>query len=203
MKRSEAGQSMIESCIVILLIGLIFMGIFQISMIFSAREILNHAAARGVRARTVGFNRWMVTKAVRVATIPNAGPIVEPDFVNQDDYLRGEVTGGGPAGRVWERLLRATPTSAQYNLERARIPEYLAAHNRPRADWILNYAHWDSIDWQGDEEQEGAMLNMRAQQSYPLVEHLHRAFYADDRVELQGEKWLENHYPLYLDDEGW
>ena len=76
----EAGQSLVESCLVIALISFIFMGLFQISRLSAAREVLQHAAARAARARTVGFNAWMVPKVVRVAAIPNAGRMTEPLF---------------------------------------------------------------------------------------------------------------------------
>ena len=74
------------------LICLIFMGLLQISELFAAREILNHAAARGARARAVGFNWFMVEKAVRVAAIPNAGKMVTPAFENDDTAIEGMVT---------------------------------------------------------------------------------------------------------------
>ena len=54
------------------MICVIFMGIFQVSQLAVAREVLHHAAARGARARSVGFNAFMVQKSVRVAAIPNA-----------------------------------------------------------------------------------------------------------------------------------
>ncbi len=208
---SKAGQSLIESCIVMALICLIFMGVFQVSMIFSAREILNHASARGARAKTVGFNHWMVTKAVRVASIPNAGRLIEPDFVNEDTFLRSEIAGAETGGQLWERLLRVTPSSLQYNLERARIPEYLAAHNWPRANWVLNYDRWNTVQWEGDyftaapdgTVSPNPMVHIQARQDYPLVAPMHRTFYAADNVPLEGEAWLENHYPLYLDDRNW
>ena len=76
----RAGQSLVESCLVIGLTCLLFFGLLQISQLFAAREVLYHAAARGARAKTVGFNRWMVTKAVRVGAIPNAGRMLVPEY---------------------------------------------------------------------------------------------------------------------------
>ncbi len=199
--KGNAGQSLVESCIVIALIGLVFMGIFQVSMIFSSREILNHAAARGARARTVGFNHWMVSKAVRVAAIPNAGRMVEPAYVQEDPVLRSVLASPGPAGRTWDRLLHTVPSSRQYSIERARIPEYLGAHNSMRARWVLDYDRWDAVRWQGDASVR--MIHIQSEQRLPLTAPMSRTFYADDHIELTGEAYIENHYSLYLDDQSW
>lgn len=207
----RAGQSLIESCIVIALVCLIFMAVFQVTLIFSAREILHHASARGARAKTVGFNHWMVTKAVRVASIPNAGRMEEPEFVNEDPGLRAAIAGTPTSGRLWERLLGVTPSSLQYNIERARIPEYLAAQNYPRAAYVLDYDRWHTIRWDSSTytvDPDGGVIpsstvHVRARQDYPLMVPMHRTFYADGSIELEGETWLENHYPLYIDDRDW
>ncbi len=78
------GQSLIEACLCIFLISLIFAGLFQVSRIFAAREILYHAANRSTRAKAVGLNSFMTTKAARVASIPNAGRMLLPEFENID-----------------------------------------------------------------------------------------------------------------------
>src|ERR1035437_1927236 len=97
------GQAIIESSLVLALVCLVLFGLFEISQLFAAQEILDYAAARGARAETVGFNRFMVEKTVRVGAIPNAGRLINP------------VVSGGPA--------------AQSDAELARIPLYLAAEN--------------------------------------------------------------------------
>lgn len=198
----RAGQSVIESCFVIALICLLFTGLFQISQLFAAREILHHAAARGARAKTVGFNRWMVNKAVRVASIPNAGKMIEPPFENENLALRNAAA-TLRAGNFWEYALTAQPSSLQQSLEAARIPEYMASHNLPRSRWILDYEDWDTIHIDDHTSLASPIVHITVSQDYPLRMPLHRAFYAADSVALEGDSYLENYYPLYIDDMHW
>ena len=203
-RKTRAGQSLIEACLVIALLCLILFGLLQVSLLVGAREILHHAAARGCRAKTVGFNRWMVAKSIRIASIPNAGEMIQPEFENVDQYLRGLVRTLRP-GELWSRVLETVPSSLQYNLERARIPEYMASHNDMRAHYILDYAGWDSVHAHvphlpGD---ESSQIRVAVFQDYPLWAPFHRAFYAADSVTLKGESYLECHYPLYIDDHDW
>ncbi len=100
-----SGQSLLESCLAIALLCLLFFGLFQVSRLLAAREILQHAAARAVRARTVGFNHWMTRKAVLVASIPNAGRMIEPSLDHVDAYLRDAVATLRP-GELWDEVLR-------------------------------------------------------------------------------------------------
>lgn len=201
------GQALIESCLVILLIGLIFAGLFQLSQLQAAQDVLRHAAARAARAKTVGFNRWMVTKCTDVAAIPNAGRIVEPAFDNINDTLRANVAGMAP-GRLWDWVVETVPQSAQFDLERVLIPEYLYSENVLRARALLDYEDWDSIlptITQTIPGSPGAppLIQSRVSQEYPLRIPLHRAFYAADTVTLRGESEIETHYSLYLEDMNW
>ena len=192
-------------------ICLIFFGLFQLSQVAAAREIVYHAAARGARSKTVGFNRFMVAKSIRVASIPNAGHITEPTLNGSDTRLRDMVLTMGP-GEIWDAVLTNVqiPTTQQ-DLERARIPEYMNAENWPRANYILDYEDWDSIGWGAPTfVPDGDTMEIRVSQAYPLRIPLHRAIYApipnangDDTVLLHGHSTIEGHYPLYLDDEDW
>jgi len=200
---SQRGQSMIETSLAMFIICLIFFGLFQISQLAAAREILFHAAARGARAKTVGFNRFMVSKAIRVASIPNAGKLTSPDFENVDLALRHMLATRRP-GELWDEVLQnANPSSLQEDLERARIPEYMNSANYARANYILDYEDWDTISWNIPHNLYGDVLEVSVSQEYPLRIPLHRAFYAADSVDLTGVSSIENHYPLYLDDRNW
>jgi hypothetical protein len=70
---------------------------------------------------------------------------------------------------------------------------------------MLNYENWDSIlvgvSTVGGPG--GTILQGTARQEYPLRIPMHRAFYAEDEVDLEGNAFLENHYTLYLDDMDW
>ncbi len=168
---ARRGQALIESYIVILLICLICFGLLQISRFFAAREILDYAAARGARARTVGFNRFMLLKAVRVAAIPSAGRLLVPE------------RDGGLA--------------AQQRLEEARIPLYLGARGSGQLAGILQYEYWPDIDF--SHRQAGFdQIDFETRQNIPFTFPLHRLYYAGDTLEIQGGAAMENHFPLYL-----
>lgn len=175
--RRRNGQSLIESCLVLALVCLVFFGLFQISRLFAAKEVLQYAAERGARAKTVGFNRFMVHKTVRVGAIANAGRMLNP------------APGGGPA--------------REHALESARIPLYLGAEYWGRLDAILKYEDWDSIDVSPAASLGNGTLRLTLEQAYALRSPFHRAFYAADTVPLRAEVTLDEHYPLYLDDWGW
>lgn len=212
----RSGQAVLETLLAVLMISLLFFGLFQVALLFNAREVLFHAAHRAARARTVGFNRWMVEKVLRAAAIPNAGALrrPEPDF---DDPRLAEAVGTLSPGALWDFALEGSAPSVRGAVERARIPDYLAAPHPGRAREILDYAEWDSLRWSASSGADGGdstlvppVLEIRAWQRYPLLIAMHRLFYAPatdadgrDRVRLSGRVEIENHYALYLDDRSW
>ncbi len=199
---------MIEACLALLILCLVFMGFFQVSQLIAARQVLYHAAARGARAKMVGFNRFMVDKAIRVAAIPNAGRMIRPDIANEDEALR-EWLATERAGVVWDRVLAADPGIADvHEIERARIPDFMGSEHWAWSRAILDYEHWDTIHtsvpaWMGD----GEPLDVRVRQRIDLRRlfgvGVTRAFYADDTLELEGQSRLEAHYPFYIEDHNW
>ena len=167
------GQAMVESCMVLAVLCLLLLGLFQISRLFVAEDVLQYAAARGARARAVGFNDFMVYKTMRVATIVNAGTMLEP------------MEHAGPA--------------AQRALERGRIPLYMGARWYHELPSILNYDDWNTITYSLIEGGDPSFVFCRVSQRFPLRTALHRLFYAADTITLRGESSMENHYPMYLD----
>lgn len=159
------------------LVCLIFFGVFQISQLFASQEVLDYAAGRGARARTVGFNRFMVEKTIRVGAIPNAGRLLNPAYA------------GGP--------------TREYTLEAARIPLYLGSDNHGQARAILDYDAWETIRAGASSSLGDGTLRQGVDQDVPLRYPFHRAFYARDSIELNGESTLDEHYTLYLDEAGW
>jgi len=198
------GASLIEACLALAIICLVFLGMFQVSRVLAARDTLNHAAARAARARTVGFNRWMVLKVAQVAAIPNAGRMIEPVYENDAADLRVAVT-TEPAGTLWDRVLSGDlwPQFVQARLEIARIPEYLAAENYGRARYLLDYEDWDGVHVLSEGSASDTLLDVRVGQDYPMKVPVSGSFYADGEVPLVGEAAIENHFPLYLEDQGW
>ena len=167
------GQALIESCIVIALICLILSGFFQLSQLYAAKEISAHACFRGARAKTVGFNDFMVGKVVWVGAIPNAGKMTFPE------------TSGGPLG--------------QMALERGRIPLYLGAEWH-MMDGILQYEDWGTIICSYPDDL-GLTFQFSVSQDMPLrfFPALFSAFYSDNTMPVGTEQEMENHASLYLE----
>ena len=173
---SRSGQSLIETCLVMALVCLVFFSVFQISQLFAAQEVLDYAAGRGARARTVGFNDFMVEKTIRVGAIPNAGVMVNPGYQ------------GGPA--------------REHAMEKARIPLYLGGENWGRLGAILDYKEWDSIRSRYHTSLGNGTLMVTVGQDYSLTNNpFHRTYYAGDSIPLRGTNTLDEHFTLYMDDE--
>lgn len=203
--RGKLGQSLIETCLAMLMVCLVFTGIYQVARLFAAKEILDYSAGRAARAKTVGFNHWMVLKAGKVGAIPNAGAIVQPAYTNEDAGLRAMVDTLLP-GELWDwTVSNGIPVSEQYELERARIPEFLESANDETAYFTLDYSDWDSVAVSVSTlaGPTGSILHGVAAQVYPLTVPMHRAFYDEDEVDMRGETYLEKHYSLYLEDLDW
>jgi hypothetical protein len=194
-----AGQALIESCLIVCLTCLILFAVFQLSQLYAAKEILDHAATAGERARTVGFNDFMVYKVTRVAAIPNAGKMLEP--ADYDTTPAPGAWGAGHVGEMWNLALTAQPASPQYAAESARIPLYLGAEDAGWLPGVLQYADWDTIssytlEWSGTDQ-----VSVRTHQDVPLRYPFHRTFYAADEISMEGNRrglTMEDHYPLYL-----
>ncbi len=172
--RHAEGQSLIESCIVIGLICLLLAGLFQLAHLFVAREIIDYAAGRGARARTVGLNDFMVNKTVHVGAIVNAGTMIVPERL-----------GRGP----WDQWT---------SCELPRIPQYMLSDDW-QEDATLNYTLWDTIGWSCPAPQT-TPVRCEVRQNVPLAffPNLFRAFYAGTTVPMHGMVEIENHYSLYL-----
>lgn len=108
------GQAMIETVVAMVFLTFVFLGLFWLSRLLSARIMLDHAAARAARARSVGFNDFMCRKTARAAIIPVAGR------------------------RVWPE-----PDIGDFE-EAARIPVYLASESESEARGILEYEYWNT-----------------------------------------------------------
>lgn len=185
-----------------LLIGLVFAGLFQVSRLYAAREILHHASARGARARTVGFSRSMIEKSIMVGGIANAGGIREPQVTGQyDDLLDWLQT--ERSGAVWDLVLQKQPVSEKHRVERSRIPDFLDSIDVPYGRAVLDYDDWDTLDFDARASAPSPeLVRVTVDQDYPLRVPAHRTFVLRDDWPLHGEATLENHYEAYMIDEG-
>ena len=73
LRRARCGQAMLETVLAVFFITMLFLAVFQVAHMVTAKTLLDHAAARAARAKAVGFNDWMCIKSARVAMIPVAG----------------------------------------------------------------------------------------------------------------------------------
>ena len=84
-------------------------------------------------------------------------------------------------------------------MEEASIPLYLGGESHARLYAILDYEDWDTVSIRGPVERSwGRLVSVEAAQAFPLRMPFHRAFYADDVINMSAESQIENHYTLYL-----
>ena len=193
MRPSRSGQAFLETFLTLLLLCVLLFGFLQIALAFGEREFLHHAAARAARARAVGFNPWMAEKAARVAAIPVSGRL-----------LADEV--GRPAPSAADGDAAADAAA----FERARIPAYLAAENRARAGWILDYEEWEkgALSFrEAGSALSGAARTYAVRHEAPLWMPFARTVVPwappDEegipRVEMEAEATAAHHAALYLE----
>ena len=167
------GQAMVETVVVMFVLCLVFFLIYEYANLLTAHTVVNYAAARAARARTVGFNDFMVTKTIRVATASVAG-----ECRSHDD--KGD------------NLSTGTLVS--------RMGSYLETEHEADTKGILDFELWDSdkLGWSADEPGgENAELTIHVWQRrnlYGSGEDCDR----QDLHEVRGEAGIESHYPLYL-----
>jgi hypothetical protein len=197
VSRRKSGQSMIESAGMMVLITFIFLTVFQMSQLFAAKEITHHAASAGARAKAVGFNDFMTWKVIKAALIPNSGRMITPEVDRipfpDELYLQG-------VGASWDYATDAntTPRSTSIDVEMSRIPEFLGTVDWNQLYGILDYEDWDTVTWPSVIEVDD-MIAVSVRQRYPLKMPFHRAFYADDEIDMRSRAWQGNHANIYLE----
>lgn len=194
---SKSGQAILESFGIMMLLCLILFGIVQLVLMYTAREINQYAADASVRARTVGFNRFMVYKVNRVASIANAGQMRAPSrmpFGNADAWH--EMT----AGQSFFTSIRSNPRSRQFaEIEQFSIPLYLGADHVGQLPGILDYEDWQRISGPIYTGAPGYTVGVQVHHNYPLRMPLYRAFSSRDHIRLRAEARLADHAYLYLE----
>ncbi|MGN0847222.1 MAG: hypothetical protein ACI4RA_07550 [Kiritimatiellia bacterium] len=175
-RTARAGQAMIETIVVLFFTCLVFFAVYEYASLLTARTVLDYAAARAARARTVGFNDFMVTKTVRVATLSTAGRCLTQD----DDG--GELSTGALV---------------------SRMGSYLESEYEADVRGILDFELWegDKLGWTCSEPGGPASaLTMRVWQRRPL----YGASFAEESGgeaplhSLESVAEIEGHYPFYL-----
>jgi len=180
-----------------MLLCLILFGVVQYVLMLTAQEVVQYGADASVRARTVGFNRFMVWKVSRVATIPNAGRMESPGGMPSGNRDAWEA---GSAGEAFRRSVASSPRSRQYaEVEQFTIPLFLGGDHHATLPGILDYADWDTVSGPVYLGVPGDTIGARVSQDYPLRMPFVRAFSDRNEIRLTAEAWLADHAELYLE----
>lgn len=113
------GQAILETVLAVFFVTLLFLGLFELALKLNKRIVLDYAAQRVARAKTVGLNDYMCRKTARVATISIAGE------------------------RLWPEKTASYVYDTSVDL--GRIPIYLEAEHESRARAILDYEFWHKM----------------------------------------------------------
>lgn len=116
--KARAGQAMLESLIVLIILIAGFFLFFDFTYDIVARLLLYNGVARAARADTVGFNSFHRTKSYRVGMIPVSGERLRPE---RDRGVRGVV------------------------MELAYARAYLSSQTSAEAKGLLDYERWENL----------------------------------------------------------
>lgn len=110
-------QAMLETVLAVLVVSFVFVTLFRLSHMLTGKILLEHAAMRVARARSVGLNEFMCRKAARIAVIPVSG----------------------------ERLWPTGDDAIDWSMELARVSDYMFSEDEARARGILEYEGWGRL----------------------------------------------------------
>lgn len=172
---------MIETVVVMFFLCLVFFWLYEFAELLTTHTVLDYAAARAARARAVGFNDFMVTKTVRVASMSMAGKC----------YNTIEDGGSGEEQELSTGALIS------------RMGSYLECENESQTRGILDFALWDysRLGWDCSEAGGASSdIIMRVWQKRPLYSSGDpRDNDIEDRLyTVRGEAQIESHYSFYL-----
>jgi len=211
---------MVESCIVIFFMCLLFMGVFQVAHAYISGEILYNAAARAARAKTVGLNRMMVEKSMLAAAIANSGTLTCPSSISSvSGAFRNALATDSP-GALWDFALKSNPTPPTLNTELQTVPVYLGSGCPARGSAVLDYQNWDGGNYISSpfvtiglgvvNSSGGAnQISVRVTQPYDWLIALSALATGSIQtttpgsINLYGDYAIEEHYSLYLNDSDW
>jgi hypothetical protein len=194
--RHKSGQALLESFAIMMLLCLILFGIVQYVLMLTATEVIQYSADASVRARAVGFNRFMVYKVNRVASIPNAGLMTSPSRQSIGNAAAWETLS---AGQSYFSAIRANPSSAQYyQIEQYNIPLFLGSSHWGEMYPLLDYDDWDTISSPLYTTTSGNTVGVTVTQEFPLRMPFVRAFSDSNSINIRKEARLADHSGLYL-----
>ena len=163
---------MLESIIALFFLVFVFFLVLDYAELLKTRTVLDYAAARGARARAVGFNDFMVTKTVRIATMPVAG----------ECYTAKELGRYPDAGFLI-----------------SRSGSYLESEYENETKGILDFELWNpcKLSWSAVESCNGQQgdVYLTVRQRHPLLSGIRSCC---NEVTVEGKAQTESHYCFYL-----
>jgi hypothetical protein len=184
--KARTGQAMVETVIALLFVFFAFLAVFQYVDNLRAKMLLEYAAFRCARARTVGYNDYKLLKTARLATISAAGKSLVKDE-SGDRLSTGDIL--------------------------ARMRTYLSSRDDGAARNILDFDYWnDGRTPMPDVQLTGGKIEVETQQLRPQFFDMSsyfdggRAVYSpsagnhgdEPEMDLRGSAAIEAHYPDYL-----
>ena len=184
--RARTGQAMVETVIALLFVLFAFLAVFQYVDNLRTKMLLEYAAFRCARARTVGYNDYKLLKTARLATISAAGSSLVKDE-SGDRLSTGDIL--------------------------ARMRTYLSSRDEGAARNVLDFDYWnDGRTPMPDVQLTGGRLEVETEQRRPQFFDMSsyfgggRAVYApsagshgdEPETVLHGTAAIEAHYPDYL-----
>ena len=163
---------MLESIIAMFFLVFVFFLVVDYAELLKTRTVMDYAAARGARARAVGFNDFMVTKTLRIATMPVAGECVTA------------------------KNLGISP-SAGFLISRSG--SYLESECECETKGILDFELWNpcKFSWNATESYNGQQsdVTMTVRQRHPLLSEVRSCC---NEVTVEGKAQTESHYRYYI-----
>lgn len=212
--RHKEGSSMVESCIVMVLLCLVLFGLLNVSYVVSSRNVLDYASIATARAASVGLNGFMLKKISHFDTIPTAGPVRMPGTDFKTDRPQG-----GFLGAKWSFAMarKNTPKSELGEYETQVHEGYLLSDH---PNHILDYDNWSN---EGDAEvyikppeyDDYDVMTFTLAQRLPLVLPFSRVFFGNYPLikasrggkinkypgkEIDATTYIEDHSKYYLKD---
>ncbi len=163
---------MLESIIAMFFLVFVFFLVADYAELLKTRTVMDYAAARAARARAVGFNDFMITKTLRIATMPAAGECI---------------------------TTKGLGISPDASFLISRSGSYLETEHENETQGILDFELWNpaKLSWSATESDNGQQgdVNMTVRQRHPLLSNIPGS---PDETTIEGKAQTESHYRYYL-----
>ncbi|MCJ8332055.1 MAG: pilus assembly protein [Lentisphaeria bacterium] len=185
LKKQRRGQATIETVIAVIILTLIFFGLFQLIQLFVVQYITQHSANLAARSYTVGFHSDIVRRRAKIGLIPASG------------HMEGGFDGLGPDSY--------SDNYGMYDVEKKLIPLYMVYE-----DENYQYENWEymSIGVPSGEPENATLrvgfydypvplLNSDPDKKKQKTNLMHLIF--PEKLNISSESTMHNHAEYYLE----